>query len=182
MFKQCTTKFSPLSSIKILQTKYSTPFNHHHQGFIVNGRRWNTTSSKSSTVEHTNLGDFPFTQTQYIGAVNRSIEKITDVLDKFYDLEVENLEEKGMDLEVEGGHDGVVNIRVTLSDGKTMVFVVSRQTPARELWLSSAISGPWHYRYDHVSDDWICTREGQLKFWHRMERELSQVLEKEIKF
>ncbi|EFC48907.1 frataxin [Naegleria gruberi] len=136
----------------------------------------------TTTTEHTPLGDFPFTQTQYIGAINRTVDRITEVLDKFYDSEVDNLEEKGMDLEVEGGHDGVVNIKVTTSEDKLMVFVVSRQTPARELWLSSAISGPWHYRYDHVNDDWICTREGHLKFWQRMEKELSQVLEQEIKF
>lgn len=40
------------------------------------------------------------------------------------------------------GQDGMLSIK--LEDGKT--FVVSRHTAARELWLSSPVSGGHHFR------------------------------------
>ncbi|KAF0977616.1 hypothetical protein FDP41_003608 [Naegleria fowleri] len=157
-------------------------FSHHCRNFH-SSITLSSEKSGDGMVDHTSLGDFPFTQTQYLKAINRSVEYITEVLDEFYENETDYLEEKGIDMEVEGGHDGVVNIKITTrkSNGP-LIFVISRQTPARELWLSSALSGPWHFKYDHVADDWICTREGFPKFWVRLQKELSQVLEKEIKF
>lgn len=40
------------------------------------------------------------------------------------------------------GQDGMLSVK--LEDGKT--FVISRHTAARELWLSSPISGGHHFR------------------------------------
>jgi iron donor protein CyaY len=47
------------------------------------------------------------------------------------------------------GQDGMLSIK--LEDGKT--FVVSRHTAARELWLSSPVSGGHHFR--PVNGGWV---------------------------
>lgn len=46
--------------------------------------------------------------------------------------------------------DGV--LRITLPDGK--VFVINRQRPNRQIWLSSPVSGAWHFD----APDWKATR------------------------
>lgn len=48
------------------------------------------------------------------------------------------------------GQDGMFTIK--LEDGKT--FVISRHTAARELWLSSPISGGLHFRPD-AEGGWV---------------------------
>ena len=44
-------------------------------------------------------------------------------------------------------------IKITFLDGK--IFIVNRQVPAREIWYSSPISGPTHYRFDEKDQKWI---------------------------
>ncbi len=44
-------------------------------------------------------------------------------------------------------------LKVVLNDGKT--FIVNRQTSKFEIWYSSPISGPSHFRYDDVSKKWL---------------------------
>ena len=147
---------------------------------IGNNSKHHLRSFHTSIMMHSET-NFPFTQTQYLQAINRVVDKITEKLDGINDDCSSELEDKEIDMEVEGGHDGVINVKISKA-GKDYVFVISRQTPARELWLSSALSGPWHYRYDHVKDDWNCTREGEEKFWTKIQRELSQVLEQQVSF
>jgi frataxin len=67
--------------------------------------------------------------------------------------------------------DGVLQIQL----GNNGTFIVSRQTPSRQLWLSSPVSGPWHFTYDNEKDDWICTK-GKDRFWDRMNKEISPIL------
>jgi len=59
--------------------------------------------------------------------------------------------------------------------------VVSRQTPARQLWLSSPISGPWHYDFCVNELDWKCTKQS-IRFWDRMQQELSNTLDQQVVF
>jgi iron donor protein CyaY len=47
------------------------------------------------------------------------------------------------------GQDGMLSVK--LEDGRT--FVISRHTAARELWLSSPVSGGHHFR--PVGDGWV---------------------------
>ena len=44
-------------------------------------------------------------------------------------------------------------IKISFYDGK--VFIINRQVPAQEIWYSSPISGPTHYRFDEKNDVWI---------------------------
>lgn len=39
-------------------------------------------------------------------------------------------------------------------------YVLNKQPPNRQLWLSSPVSGPKRYDWDHVRMYWIDTRDG----------------------
>eukprot|EP00291_Cryptomonas_curvata_P004361 CAMPEP_0172182114 /NCGR_PEP_ID=MMETSP1050-20130122/18211_1 /TAXON_ID=233186 /ORGANISM="Cryptomonas curvata, Strain CCAP979/52" /LENGTH=146 /DNA_ID=CAMNT_0012855507 /DNA_START=6 /DNA_END=443 /DNA_ORIENTATION=- len=62
------------------------------------------------------------------------------VLDAILDR-LEVLEDESPGMEVESSGDGVVTVKVR---GKG-TWVLNKQTPSRQLWLSSPISGPWHF-------------------------------------
>ena len=40
-------------------------------------------------------------------------------------------------------------------------FVINKQTPNKQIWLSSPFSGPKRYAYDAAADQWVraCTAE-----------------------
>ena len=40
-------------------------------------------------------------------------------------------------------------------------WVLNKQTPNRQIWWSSPISGPRRYEYDPDSSEWIYTRSGE---------------------
>ncbi|KAL9648667.1 hypothetical protein ABK040_016296 [Willaertia magna] len=135
---------------------------------------------------HTNLifkQQQELTQSQYLKEIKFTLNKITETLEDLSDSG--ELEESGIELEVETHTDGVVNIKISDDNNNEHVFVISRQTPTKELWLSSAISGPWHYKYNLNENDWLSTRETNFKyqksFYDILEYELSNLLKRNIK-
>ena len=82
----------------------------------------------------------------------------------------QQVEQVDMDVEMAMG---VLNI--TIPGAGT--FVVNKQTPNRQLWLSSPISGPWHYGFVEGDNGgtWICTRD-QHELFARLSEEFSKVL------
>lgn len=126
---------------------------------------------------HTNLRakyaeQFNYPQHVYFSALQHSLESITETMEPL----VEKLAEDDEDCDLELS-DGVL----TLNLGKKGTFVISRQTPTRQLWLSSPISGPWHYEFDATATVWKCTKS-PISFWQRMETELSQIFDTKIEF
>lgn len=77
-------------------------------------------------------------------------------------------------------------IEIETSEG---IFVLSRQRANEELWYSSPLSGPWHYKlYSTQSPsgelilEWKCTREGEKPFWERFTEEISQLKNEQVDF
>ncbi|KAG6832213.1 hypothetical protein H0H92_004178 [Tricholoma furcatifolium] len=60
------------------------------------------------------------------------------------------------DYEVEY-HSGVL----TLSLGEKGTYVINKQPPNKQIWLSSPFSGPKRYDYSVVDDNWLYSRDGQ---------------------
>ena len=52
--------------------------------------------------------------------------------------------------------DGVLNVVV----GEHGTFVLNKQTPNQQIWLSSPISGPLRYDFSHDARAWINSRDG----------------------
>lgn len=63
--------------------------------------------------------------------------------------------------------------------GALGTYVINRQTPNRQLWLSSPTSGP--KRYDFVDDNWIYKHDG-VAMHQLLQDELSKVLTVNVDF
>eukprot|EP00656_Telonema_subtile_P012827 TRINITY_DN16488_c0_g1_i1.p1 TRINITY_DN16488_c0_g1~~TRINITY_DN16488_c0_g1_i1.p1 ORF type:complete len:156 (+),score=22.45 TRINITY_DN16488_c0_g1_i1:188-655(+) len=95
---------------------------------------------------------------------HRLADKIIDDLQETLE---DSLEEEIDDLDVNAA-DGVLN--VSLGDHGT--YVINKQGPNQQIWLSSPVSGPWRYDYDAQAGAWVSTRDGHA---------LIQLLTDEIK-
>jgi len=72
-------------------------------------------------------------------------------------------------------HSGVLTL--TLGDKGT--YVINKQPPNKQIWLSSPFSGPKRYDYSETDDDWLYSRDG-CALGDLLNQELSQVLDKTI--
>lgn len=96
----------------------------------------------------------PFhSEAQYHAVADETLESIQDSLDDLFEL-------KGNDEEVE----------VSLSSGVLTIampphgtWVLNKQTPNRQLWWSSPLSGPRRYEYDEDQGLWYFTRSDNVE-------------------
>jgi len=58
---------------------------------------------------------------------------------------------------------------ITLNLGSLGTYVINKQTPNRQLWMSSPVSGP--VRYDYNGGGWVYRRDGHTMH-ERLEKEL----------
>jgi frataxin len=92
----------------------------------------------------------------------RFIESVMEVID---DLELESVDD------IRFG-DGVLSV-----DTKQGTFVLNKQAPKEQLWLSSPVSGPHHYDMVGEGDavTWRSDRDGHA-LHEKLEKELSDIL------
>ena len=62
----------------------------------------------------------------------------------------------GDDFDVENAM-GVLTVALGAGRG---TYVINKQTPNRQIWWSSPVSGPKRYSYDEEADAWVNTRDG----------------------
>jgi len=98
---------------------------------------------------------------------------ITDlILDRLMEG-LEAAEDAREDLEADSSGDGVINVKI---EGKGQ-WVINKQTPSRQIWLSSPITGPMHYRRVEVGANdgsfqgWVCTKD-EHRFVDRVREQL----------
>lgn len=58
-------------------------------------------------------------------------------------------------------------------------YVINRQTPNRQIWLSSPTSGP--KRYDYIDDSWIYKHDG-VAMHQLLQDELSKIISIDVDF
>ncbi|XP_071037466.1 frataxin, mitochondrial [Parasteatoda tepidariorum] len=58
-------------------------------------------------------------------------------------------------------------------------YVLNKQSPNKQIWLSSPISGP--KRYDYIDEKWIYKRDG-ISLCRILSEEMSNILQEEINF
>ncbi|KAJ9474624.1 Frataxin-like protein, mitochondrial [Pseudozyma hubeiensis] len=72
---------------------------------------------------------------------------------------------------------GVMNLRC----GVHGTWVINKQPPNKQIWLSSPKSGPKRFDYDADSKTWFCFKEGETSTLHEiLQGELSQVFDTEV--
>jgi frataxin len=74
--------------------------------------------------------------------------------------------EGGLDVELIGG---ILTIE-TDSGGK---YLLNRHAPNRQIWLSSPVSGAWHFAWNADDQAWLSTRGGE-RLEDLLARELSE--------
>ncbi|KAJ6604422.1 hypothetical protein DFH09DRAFT_898476 [Mycena vulgaris] len=72
-------------------------------------------------------------------------------------------------------HSGVL----TLQLGDKGTYVINKQPPNKQIWLSSPFSGPKRYDYDEGNDAWVYSRDGQ-SLADLLNRELSDALQRPV--
>ncbi|OUM57161.1 hypothetical protein PIROE2DRAFT_17930 [Piromyces sp. E2] len=114
-----------------------------------------------------------------------SVNEYHEIADEFFDnlcerieiiLEKSNLENYDTELS-----SGVLTIKL----GSAGTYVINKQTPNKQIWYSSPISGPMKFFYDPKVKRWVCTTECDSQDENRflevkLSKELSQILKKKI--
>lgn len=100
-----------------------------------------------------------------------------ETLEALYDYFEELVEDCGhlQSADVTYG-DGVLTINFGKPYG---TYVINRQTPNQQIWLSSPISGP--KRYDLMSGQWIYKHDG-VPLHKLLDTEVSQIVKKSVDF
>lgn len=116
----------------------------------------------------------------YHRMIDHSLDTLTSQLEELMETQdIDALEEKAPQGSEEGEWDveyatGVINVRL----GSYGTYVINKQPPTQQLWLSSPTSGPKRFDYDTDKGVWFTYRDGELFFFHELlSRELSAVFD-----
>ncbi|XP_033101430.1 frataxin, mitochondrial-like [Anneissia japonica] len=119
--------------------------------------RTNTTDSEMDLIFYEKLAEDTLTA-------------IEDVFER-----VANLEDCPSDFDVTSA-DGVLTVKL---GGNLGTYVINKQTPNRQIWLSSPISGP--KRYDYIDNHWIYLHDG-VSLDDLLTQEISKSLGLDVEF
>jgi frataxin len=97
--------------------------------------------------------------------------RFASLADSTLDRLMEGVEAGSGDVEVE--LDGGI-LTIELESGGQ--YVLNKHAPMRQLWLSSPVSGAWHFAYDEAAGYWRSTR-GSETLGEILGRELGIALE-----
>ncbi|VVB07094.1 unnamed protein product [Arabis nemorensis] len=84
---------------------------------------------------------------------------------------LEKIEEYGDNVEIDGFDIDYGNEVLTLKLGSLGTYVLNKQTPNRQIWMSSPVSGPSRFDWDQDANVWI---------YRRTEAKLHKLLEEEL--
>ncbi|KAI8815478.1 hypothetical protein BJ742DRAFT_18198, partial [Cladochytrium replicatum] len=97
--------------------------------------------------------------------------------DETLDVLVTFFEDLGDELDLDGYDVSYSNGVVTLKLGEPGTYVINKQPPNLQIWLSSPVSGP--KRFDFVDGDWIYKRENE-SLQSLLTSEVSKALNRKI--
>ncbi|EEB08697.1 frataxin [Schizosaccharomyces japonicus yFS275] len=130
------------------------------------------TQGKALNLRHFSQTSFLQTLTdfQYHRLANDAMDTLNDTLEEF--VEAEN--EPEYDLQYANGV-------LTLGLGKYGTYVINKQPPNHQIWLSSPISGPKHYDWNERKEAWLSTRNDS-EIFDLLSKELGKMSNKTIVF
>jgi frataxin len=103
-----------------------------------------------------------FSEEEYSTVAEQVMEQLYEVLEALVE-----------DLDVDGGDVEYTQGVLTIKLGKHGTYVLNKQTPNRQIWLSSPVSGP--FRYDSSNGRWVSPRDGR-DMVKQLEEEMEQLL------
>ncbi|KAK9895269.1 Frataxin [Cystobasidium minutum MCA 4210] len=105
------------------------------------------------------------------------MDQLTDTLEALQ----EELADDDFDVEYSVSHcrqSGVLTVKLPKDKG---TYVINKQPPNKQIWLSSPLSGPKRYDYSNEDQHWFYTRDGSFLL-DLLEKELSDKLETKVSF
>ncbi|GLU06555.1 hypothetical protein SLE2022_235800 [Rubroshorea leprosula] len=87
---------------------------------------------------------------------------------------LEKFEEYGDTVQIDGFDVDYGNEVLTLKLGASGTYVLNKQTPNRQIWLSSPVSGPSRFDWDHNAQAWVYRRT-KANLLTLLEAELEQL-------
>ncbi|GAB1600430.1 frataxin, mitochondrial-like [Argonauta hians] len=108
-------------------------------------------------------------ENEYVRIADETLESLLDSIESLEELE--NCP-KGFDTSYSNGV-------LTVCLGDLGTYVINKQSPNRQIWLSSPISGP--KRYDFVGNKWIYKRDG-TSLHGLLQEEISLIMKEDICF
>ncbi|CAJ0627077.1 4360_t:CDS:2 [Entrophospora sp. SA101] len=134
--------------------------------------------------------------TTTIGKDERSFIRIYDVLrtikplqfvmksnlsqDEYHRLSEETMEKLYENLESLGEETDIDDYDVEYSCGSMGTYVINKQPPNKQIWLSSPVSGPKRYDYDFKYEKWFYHHENST-LDGLLSDELSQIFKRNVK-
>ncbi|KAJ3089140.1 Mitochondrial chaperone Frataxin [Quaeritorhiza haematococci] len=100
--------------------------------------------------------------------------------DETIETMLEYFEALGDEIEIDGFDVTYSSGVLTLKLGEPGTYVINKQPPNKQIWLSSPISGPKRYDWAEDKHDWIYLREG-TSLGDLLSEELSEILKRSMK-
>merc|ERR1712093_673252 len=97
------------------------------------------------------------TEREYHDISNTAMDHLTEYLEE----KLEELDVPGLDVEYSTsmcGKSGVLTVKL----GAKGTYVINKQPPNKQIWLSSPVSGPKRYDFDTTHRVWFYARDGGL--------------------
>lgn len=108
-----------------------------------------------------------------------SMEKYHQLSDATIDTLLESLESLVDSLEDSNYEVEYSSGVLTLTLGDKGTYVINKQPPNKQIWLSSPLSGPKRYDYFPEQDSWYYARDGS-SIGGLLEEELSKALSRKV--
>ncbi|KAJ0666921.1 putative ferroxidase [Helianthus annuus] len=93
---------------------------------------------------------------------------------------LEKIEEYGDSVDIDGFDIDYGNQVLTVKFGSLGTYVLNKQTPNRQIWMSSPVSGPSRFDWDRTAEAWIYRRT-KAKLLETLENEIEQLCGEPIK-
>lgn len=87
---------------------------------------------------------------------------------------LEKIEEYGDSVDIDGFDIDYGNQVLTVKFGNLGTYVLNKQTPNRQIWMSSPVSGPSRFDWDPTAEAWIYRRT-KAKLLETLENEIQQL-------
>lgn len=121
-----------------------------------------TRNNSNSTIPEANIS-----LNEYQKVSDTTLENLSDKLESILDDRFD----QGADVSL---NNGVLTIVVDEHN----TYVINKQTPNKQIWLSSPLSGP--KRFDFLLGEWI-EKHSKIELKKLLSEELSQLLKDEVK-
>ncbi|KAI5063575.1 hypothetical protein GOP47_0022122 [Adiantum capillus-veneris] len=144
----------------------ATPCHSNNSSFPYVSPRAENLVYRFSTQNHSAEGPLPVDYSSLLD--EREFHKLADEL--LHHLQ-ERFDELGEECDIDGFDIDYAEGVLTIKLGASCTYVINKQTPNRQIWLSSPVSGPARFDWDTKEQRWI---------YRRTKAELFGLLEKEV--